>query len=62
MKEKIQRKSDNKFLLSLDSELWVENIKESKTYHLNEFKDVFNSLLLDYSKDDLIIYTNFFER
>lgn len=62
MTKKIQRKSDNQFLQSLESNLWVENIKHSKTYHLDEFKDVFNSLLLDYSKDDLLIYTNYFER
>lgn len=60
MTKKIQRKSDNKFLQSLESDLWVENIKDSKVYQFNEFKDVYNSLLLDYSKDDLLIYTNFF--
>ena len=62
MTKKIQRKSDNKFLLSLDEDLWVENIKESKTYNLNEFKDTFNNLLLSYLKDELLVYTNFFER
>jgi hypothetical protein len=62
MTKKIQRKSDNKFLLSLDSDLWVENIKESKTFKLDEFKDVFNNLLLIYIKDELKVYTNYFER
>jgi hypothetical protein len=62
MTKKIQRKSDNKFLLSLDGDLWVENIKESTTYKLPEFKDTFNNLLLSYPKDELLVYTNFFER
>lgn len=62
MTKKIQRKSDNKFLQSLDNDLWVENIKESKTYQLDEFKDTFSNLLLSYPNDELIIYTNFFER
>lgn len=62
MTKKIQRKSDNKFLQSLESDLWVENIKESKTFKLDEFRDTFNNLLLSYSKDELKVYTNYFER
>jgi hypothetical protein len=59
MLKKIQRKSDNKFLLSLENNIWVDNIKESKSFKLNEIDFVKNTLLLAYSKNDLIIHTNY---
>lgn len=59
MLKKIQRVSDNKFLLSLENNIWVDNIKESKSFKLNEIDFVKNTLLLAYSKNDLIIHTNY---
>jgi hypothetical protein len=59
MLKKIQRTSDNKFLLSLENNIWVDNIKESKSFKLNEIDFVKNTLSLAYSKNDLIIHTNY---
>lgn len=59
MFKKIQRVSDSKFLYSLENNVWVENIKESKTFNLNEFRYVKNILLETYQETDLIIYTNY---
>ena len=59
MFKKIQRVSDSKFLLSLDNNIWVDNIKESSTYKLFEFESVKNTLLNTYTINDLIIHTNY---
>lgn len=59
MFKKIQRVSDSKFLFSLENNVWVENIKESTTFNLNEFGYVKNILLETYQETDLIIHTNY---
>lgn len=59
MFKKIQRVSDSKFLLSLENNTWVDNIKESTSFKLNEFGIVKNILLETYKVSDLIIHTNY---
>lgn len=59
MFKKIQRVSDSKFLLSLENNTWVDNIKESTTFKLNEFEIVKNILLATYKTSELIIHTNY---
>jgi len=59
MYKKIQRLSDLKFLLSLENDIWVDNIKESTTYRLSEFNNVKQTLLTSYQESELKIYTNY---
>lgn len=59
MIKKVQRLSDLKFLLSLENDIWVDNIKESTPFKLNEFKNVLPTLLTTYQEKELRIYTNY---
>ena len=59
MLKKIQRLSDLKFLLSLENDVWVDNIKESATFKLNEFNSVKQTLLTSYQENELKVYTNY---
>jgi len=59
MIKKIQRLSDLKFLLSLENDIWVDNIKESKSFQLNEFDNVKQTLLTTYQENGLKFYTNY---
>jgi len=59
MYKKIQRLSDLKFLLSLENDILVDNIKESTTYRLSEFNNVKQTLLTSYQESELKIYTNY---
>lgn len=59
MLKKIQRNIDQKFLLSLDENIWVDKINESKMFNINEFKIVMSSLLNTYQENDLKIYTSY---
>jgi hypothetical protein len=59
MIKKIQRLSDLKFLLSLENDIWVDNIKESKSFQLNEFDNVKQTLLTTYQENGLKVYTNY---
>ena len=59
MFKKIQRVSDSKFLLSLENNIWVDNIKDCATFKLFEFESVKNTLLNTYTINDLIIHTNY---
>jgi hypothetical protein len=59
MFKKIQRNIDQKFLLSLDENIWVDNINESKMFNIDEFKNIMSLLLNTYQENDLKIYTSF---
>lgn len=59
MFKKIQRNIDQKFLLSLDENIWVDKINEGKVFEINEFKNVMGSLLNTYQENDLKIYTSY---
>lgn len=62
MLKKIQRNIDQKFLLSLDENIWVDKLNESKSFDDIEFKSVMNTLLNSYQENDLKVYTSYFLR
>ena len=62
MLKKIQRNIDQKFLLSLDENIWVDKLNESKSFDVVEFKSVMNTLLNSYQENDLKVYTSYFLR
>jgi len=62
MKKKIQRKSDNKYLISPEMNMWADNLKDASSYNLEDYRITLSTLLLEYNYDDLIIYTNYMER
>jgi hypothetical protein len=62
MLKKIQRNSDQKYLLSIDENIWVDKLNESKSFKIDEFKSVMNTLLNSYHENDLKVYTSFFLR
>ena len=59
MFKKIQRNIDQKFLLSLDENIWVDKINECNVFNINEFKNVMSLLLTTYQENDLKIYTSY---
>jgi hypothetical protein len=59
MLKKIQRLSDSKYLLSIDENIWVDNINQATIFKLNEFKNVMSVLLSTYQENDLKVYTSF---
>ena len=59
MFKKIQRNIDQKFLLSLDENIWVDKINECNVFNTNEFKNVMSLLLNTYQENDLKIYTSY---
>jgi len=59
MFKKIQRLSDLKYLLSLEDDIWVENINKSKTYNLDEYQPVMDVLLNVYQPNELRTRTIF---
>jgi hypothetical protein len=59
MFKKIQRLSDLKYLLSLEDDIWVENINKSKTFNLDEYQPVMNVLLNVYQPNELRTRTIF---
>lgn len=58
MVKKIQRKSDKKYLSSLENNTWVDNIKDASEFTQKEAIDTMSELLKTYSKEDLLQYTN----
>lgn len=58
MVKKIQRKSDKKFLSSLQNNTWVDDIKDAAEFTSKETMDVMDELLKTYDKEDIIQYTN----
>jgi hypothetical protein len=59
MFKKIQRLSDLKYLLSLEDDIWVENINKSKTFNLDEYQPVMDVLLNVYQPNELRTRTIF---
>jgi hypothetical protein len=49
----IQRKSDNKYLQSVENDLWVDNISEAYEMSLIECVEVKDSLLSKYTSEDI---------
>jgi hypothetical protein len=49
----IQRKSDNKYLQSVENDLWVDNISEAYEMSLVECIEVKKSLSTNYTPEDI---------
>jgi hypothetical protein len=62
MKKKIQRKSDNKFLISPEMNMWTDNIKDASSYNIEDYRITLSTLLLEYNSTDLTIFTNYMVR
>lgn len=57
----IQRKSDNKYLQSLENDIWVDNISEAYVMNIVEFEDIKKELLKTYQTNDLKEVVDFFK-
>jgi len=55
----IKRKSDNKFLQSLEEDIWVDNVKDALEMTLFECKKIKDNLLSSYQEDEIIEMVNF---
>lgn len=55
----VQRKSDNKYLQSAESDTWVDNVSEAFEMSLLEYMTVKTFLSSNYSNDDLKVIINF---
>ena len=55
----IQRKSDNKYLQSLEKELWSDNITDAYEMTLIEMENMRDDIYSKYSSDDLKEIVNF---
>ena len=55
----IKRKSDNKFLQSLEEDIWVDNVKDALEMTLFECKKIKDNLLSSYQEDEIIEVVNF---
>ena len=54
----IQRKSDNKYLQSTETDTWVDNISDAFEMSLLEYMTVKNYLSSNYSDNDLKVIIN----
>ena len=55
----IKRKSDNKFLQSLEEDIWVDNEEDALEMTLFECKKIKDNLLSSYQEDEIIEVVNF---
>ena len=55
----VQRKSDNKYLQSAESDTWVDNASDAFEMSLLEYMSVKTFLSSNYSNDDLKVIINF---
>jgi hypothetical protein len=54
----VQRKSDNKYLQSAESDTWVDNVSEAFEMSLLEYMTVKTFLSSNYSNSDLKVIVN----
>lgn len=57
----IKRKSDNKFLQSLEQDIWVDDIKDAFEMTLIECKNIKVDLLSSYQIDEIMEIINLFK-
>lgn len=55
----IKRRADNKFLKSVESDTWVEDIKEACEMSFKECEDAKSALLSAYAENSLITICDF---
>lgn len=54
----LKRTTDNKYLQSLEGDIWVDNIKDAFEMSYREFNETKNQLLNTYSEEQLNVVTN----
>jgi len=59
MEKSFKRLSDNKFLISLEHNIWSEKKSDAKRFSINEYKLIYNTLLNSYQEKDIVIYTDY---
>jgi len=57
----IKRKSDNKFLQSLENDTWVDNTKDAYEMTYKEFVDTKTTLLNTYTSEEITEVINVFK-
>jgi len=57
----IKRKSDNKFLQSLENDVWVDNVKDAYEMTLIECKNIKTELLNTYTSEEITEVVNMFK-
>jgi hypothetical protein len=57
----IKRKSDNKFLQSLENNVWVDNVKDAYEMTLIECKNIKTELLNTYTSEEITEVVNMFK-
>ena len=57
----IKRKSDNKFLQSLENDVWVDNVKDAYEMTLIECKNIKTELLNKYTSEEITEVVNMFK-
>jgi hypothetical protein len=57
----IKRKSDNKFLQSLENDLWVDNTKDAYEMTYRECEDIKTTLLNIYTSEEITEVINMFK-
>ena len=57
----IKRKSDNKFLQSLENDIWVDNTKDAYEMTYRECEDTKTTLLNTYTSEEITEVVNMFK-
>jgi hypothetical protein len=57
----IKRKSDNKFLQSLENDIWVDNTKDAYEMAYKECEDIKTTLLNTYTSEEITEVVNMFK-
>ena len=57
----IKRKNDNKFLQSLENDLWVDNTKDAYEMTYRECEDTKTTLLNTYASEEITEVVNIFK-
>jgi hypothetical protein len=57
----IKRKNDNKFLQSLENDVWVDNVKDAYEMTLIECKNIKTELLNTYTSEEITEVVNMFK-
>lgn len=57
----IQRKTDNKYLQSVETDTWVDNLNDAYEMNIIEMETVKAALLSSYAEDDIREVPNFFK-
>ena len=57
----IKRKNDNKFLQSLENDIWVDNVKDAYEMTYRECEETKTTLLNTYTSEDITEVVNMFK-